>query len=260
MIKLGDTDISNIKLGDTQVEKIYQGNSLVWERAIPNFITSGLTMRVDANNPLSFDGTSIIKDISGNGLNGTLNGGITPNVKGLSFDGTTNFINFGDILDIGTSDFSMTIWAKFNPQSGFRGIIGKNAYSAMLGRYGIYQLSTNNISGLVEPTLYTNIESQNITGSTKFSQFNSYTMVYKRNKGLLFYINGIFTKIVSNVNSTNLNTSGNFYIGVYGNVSGTSPQVSTYTSMIFGEAFTNNIALTAEQVLQNHNALKGKYT
>ena len=257
-MKLNGKNYNSFYLGGKRYNKGFLNGKQIFGSA-SEFIKTGLTWHIDMQNPLSFDGTNIIKDISGNGLNGTLNGVITPNVKGLSFNGINNFINFGDILDVGTSDFSMTIWAKFNPQSGLKGIIGKNAYGAMLGRYGIYQISTNNISGFVEPTLYTNIESQNITGSTKFSQFNSYTMVYKRNEGLLFYINGIFTKIVSNVNSTNLNTSGNFYVGVYGNASGTSPQVSTYTSMIFGEAFTNNIALTAEQVLQNHNALKNKY-
>ena len=257
-MKLNGKNYNSFYLGGKRYNKGFLNGKQIFGSA-SEFIKTGLTWHIDMQNPLSFDGTNIIKDISGNGLNGTLNGVITPNVKGLSFNGINNFINFGDILDIGTSDFSMTIWAKFNPQSGFRGIIGKNAYSAMLGRYGIYQISTNNITGLVEPTLNKNIENQNITNSTKFSQFNSYTMVYKRNEGLLFYINGIFTKIVSNVNSTNLNTSGNFYVGVYGNASGTSPQVSTYTSMIFGEAFTNNIALTAEQVLQNHNALKNKY-
>ena len=49
MIKLGDTDISNIKLGDTQVEKIYQGNDLIWPKTTQSFATPILDLDFQNN-------------------------------------------------------------------------------------------------------------------------------------------------------------------------------------------------------------------
>ena len=66
MIKLGDTDISNIKLGDTQVEKIYQGNDLIWPKTTQSFATPILDL--DFQNNFIDKSPSALTMVKGKGL------------------------------------------------------------------------------------------------------------------------------------------------------------------------------------------------
>ena len=66
MIKLGNTDISNIKLGDTQVEKIYQGNDLVWPKTTQSFATPILDL--DFQNNFIDKSPSALTMVQGQGL------------------------------------------------------------------------------------------------------------------------------------------------------------------------------------------------
>lgn len=63
------------------------------------------------------NGTTTINDLTGNGFNGTLTGGPTwiadtsnQGIRAISFDGTDDWIDFGDVLDQGTNDFSLSFW------------------------------------------------------------------------------------------------------------------------------------------------------
>ena len=66
MIKLGNTDISNIKLGDTQVEKIYQGNDLIWPKTTQSFATPILDL--DFQNNFIDKSPSALTMVQGQGL------------------------------------------------------------------------------------------------------------------------------------------------------------------------------------------------
>ena len=94
--------------------------------ALPSIITNGLRMHLDAGNAASYPGTGTIwTDISGNGYNGTLNGGAGfSNLNGgsITFDGLDEYININSNLILNTnagftisSFFKITSYASSYP-------------------------------------------------------------------------------------------------------------------------------------------------
>lgn len=82
-------------------------------------------------------------DESENNFNGTLTSA-TPTLDrfetenhAFHFDGS-GYIDFGDVLDVGLSDFSIHSWFKLESSSNYRTIISKAESSALNGRYAIY--------------------------------------------------------------------------------------------------------------------------
>ena len=83
------------------------------------------------------EGTSTIAlDYSGNKNKGTLVNGPTwvngKQGKALSFDGVNGYVNIGDpangVLDVGTNDFTVSVWAKSSNYLTGRGIVSKGLY------------------------------------------------------------------------------------------------------------------------------------
>jgi hypothetical protein len=82
----------------------------------PNIVTDGLVLALDAANTKSYPGSGTVwKDLSGNGNNGTLINGPTfdtGNLGSIEFDGVDDWTSFGNILNTGTSDFTISAWVK----------------------------------------------------------------------------------------------------------------------------------------------------
>jgi len=82
-------------------------------------------------------------DLSINQYNGTLNS-TTPVKNRFNEPGTAilfdnnSHVDFGDILDVGTNDFSICAWFKLsNTITGDQTIVAKSDYSGSNHRYGI---------------------------------------------------------------------------------------------------------------------------
>lgn len=92
-------------------------------------------------------------DRSGNGNNGTLTNGptwTTGQVGGaLSFDGVNDSVNVGDpvsgILDFGTGNFSISLWAKTTDPTHFKMLISKHTVPGNPGASGVgYEIAVPN--------------------------------------------------------------------------------------------------------------------
>ena len=84
----------------------------------------------------------VLRDWSGNQNNGVLTGGPTWGVSGgrqaLSFDGSNDYVDCGDVLNQTTNDFTLSVWIKTTQTS--RGyILSKQEFSAAAG----YHLEIN---------------------------------------------------------------------------------------------------------------------
>lgn len=215
-------------------------------------VSSGLYYHISANDPLSYDGTNIIKDLSGNGNNGTIHSSPIKTGSVLQFDGVDDYIDMGNILNVGTGEITYTIWLKNNTNST-KSIIGKTIYGGFPGRYGL-----GNDNGV-----YFYFEANNIDLSYLYPSINgvmaSITHIIKRDKQEV-YVNGVLaTTLNSNIGSNNYQPNIKFLISAYGNAQGNGVQAGFFNNMQFGESFGYNRALTATEVLQNYNALKNKY-
>jgi hypothetical protein len=80
----------------------------------PKIITDGLVLAVDAGNTKSYPSSGTTwTDLSGNTNTGTLTNGPTFNGENggsIVFDGTNDSVQFGNILNVDTSDFTLELW------------------------------------------------------------------------------------------------------------------------------------------------------
>lgn len=159
-------------------------------------------------------------DTSGNGYNPISNNAIlTTDRKGVlnaayQFNGAQQ-INYGDILNIGIGNLSISLWIKTTNVSTLMGIAGKNTTDPILGKYGIYMSS-------VTP----NRARFNITASGGDNPFPTSNVVNTNNWSHLTIVlkNGDFVKwYLNGVNETNI-------LIPFGNYTNTLPfLVGTYS-------------------------------
>ena len=215
--------------------------------------TDGLVLCLDAANPKSYPGSGTTwTDLSGNGNNGTLTNGPTYNSANggsIAFDGSNDYVNFpgtaSGILDFGTGNFSLCCWIK--PGSGISGdgIINKRSGSRGY-RLDIY--SSQGIRMLVVGDAGVTVTANQIyTVGTWY-----YVVGVAENNTLKLYINSILQTQTATYSGT-LSNSGVLEIGRMDANNAYSLDASVAQVSIY------NRALSAAEVLQNFNALRGRY-
>ncbi|MDD4531302.1 MAG: prepilin-type N-terminal cleavage/methylation domain-containing protein [Candidatus Pacebacteria bacterium] len=131
----------------------------------------------------------------------------------LYFDGT-DYINFGDVLDIGTSDLTISVWVKPSlPFSGTKCVIGKANDGSDDGRYSICISSGSKIRSVFDPGNGLTVDSIN----NLVSEWNLLTATWDRDGDMKIYLNGNFENNISISvgNGQNYNTTIPFLIGTY---------------------------------------------
>ncbi|MCB5270473.1 MAG: T9SS type A sorting domain-containing protein [Candidatus Cloacimonetes bacterium] len=174
-------------------------------------------------------------------------------VNCLTLNGSDNYVgNYGDILDVGLGDLSYQIWFKTTSSSG--GIMGKSYYGSTSGRWSI-QLSEANpgtlriiFQGSTTHTL------DAVNGPWNNGVWHNATVTCKRDGDMTLYMDGVYNNHISIASSqnTNMNSPGHFFLGVYGNSTGTGPQTGMYLNGSLCEARVWNRLLTAAEVAANY--------
>jgi hypothetical protein len=216
---------------------------------IPDIVTNGLILNLDAGNPYSYysptSGTTWA-DTSGVGNNGTLTNGPVYSNGAITFDGVDDYVNVPyDASKISFPDNNATICVWFNSSPA-----GDNAGALVTQRQGAgfqtYVLSNRFYAdgGGVTNGLFSTTTI--VKGITYFG-----CAVYDKTNSLLkLYVNGIFESQISytgNIQDTYPIRLGN---GAYGD--------SPYPGSIYA-AQVYNRALTQAEITQNYNSLRGRY-
>jgi hypothetical protein len=232
----------------------------------PNIVNNGLVLALDAANTKSYPGTGTTwTDLSGNSNTGTLTNGPTyssANNGSIVFDGVNDYTQFGDILNLGTNNLTINIWARPTALAvnNYNFIVSKSLAGAQNYRYafGFFNgLMTQFIQGNggsdVEPR-----------GSTPVSlnTWSMFTFVVTRNSSVTMYLNGNLETLtgsstVSQWNGLNFQSSNPFRVGSYTaiNNSGVSLPFSGNISNV--QVYFRS--LTQAEITQNFNALRGRY-
>lgn len=233
----------------------------------PKIVTDGLVFAVDAANKKSYpgSGTTWSDMVGGNG--GTLtnmdatnhsstNGGI------FTFDGTNEYVDYGDVINVGTNDFTISVWVRLSStiSDSYASMVSK-AYAGAGNRYG-FLLDTNskiinfigdNTSGIIS------------TGTTALSTNIWYmlTGVFDRDGNVSMYINDTSDTVASNPDISSKSASNitdsslPFRIGAYADTNKTSPRFefpgNIATTLVYFKA------LSSAEILQNYNALKNRF-
>lgn len=215
-------------------------------RAGPDLIEDGLVLCLDAGNAISYPGSNTTwTDLSGSGNNGTLTGGPTyssANGGSIVFDGSNNYVPIGSSgFPFGSSSGTLCSWARVNTiNTGTKWIIS----------YGSPTTSQSRYIGTFDATFYFGAFGNDITASgVPLNTWFNMVGVYNGTNASM-YINA---SLVSGPTAKTWNTVAS------------TAQIGRQTNGF--EYFSGNIgvvtvysrALTAAEVAQNFNALRGRY-
>jgi len=234
----------------------------------PNIVRSGLILHLDAALPASYPGSGTVwYDTSGNGNNGTLTNGPTFNSSNggnILFDGTNDYVSFASttVGSFNNSTFSFGVWFYFNGLSQLKTLFSKrnddpfNQYSM-----GISDDIQNGTSG-TKLGVFLNPDSgnsslwNNLNYSLPYTGWH-YGMCVVNTTVQTMYLNGV------SVASGNKNYTGYTFNIVNRPLYVAATNQNNNPVNFFG----SNIAivslysrsLTANEVLQNFNALRGRF-
>jgi hypothetical protein len=210
----------------------------------PRIIQNGLILDVDAAVPRSYSGTGLTANGLIGGIGGTLVNGTgfgTTNNGFFIFDGSNDYINFGNSSTLQQSTGSLSAWTKASsPGSGYRGIIAKQ------GAYGLFYTDSVLVAydWAADTPRSTGI---NIADNT----WKNVVLTYQSgvSNGTRIYINGVS---VLTATITIQSQVANLFGGAEANANQfASCQISSFNMY--------NRALTAQEVLQNYNTTKGRF-
>ena len=212
----------------------------------PKIITDGLVLCLDAGNTKSYPGSGTTwYDLSGNGNNGTLTNGVgynSSNGGSLDFDGVDDYIQ----TDITTHYPNITLeaWARRTDTNSFRSLIGK--YKGDPAQTESYELLFNSNAGIRFHVTSSAVDYNSSTiADTWYHVVGTYDGTTAR-----IYLNG---EAVASGSRTAGSNSVPFRVGA-------SPRGANYNNGNIARAFIYSRALTAQEIQQNFNALRGRFS
>jgi hypothetical protein len=215
----------------------------------PRIVTDGLVLALDAGNTKSYPGSGTTwTDLSGNGNNGTLENDVGfdgGNGGALSFDGVNDYANFGNILvPTSSSSYTVSVWCYRN-----RNNVG---YEELLSQWT--SASSNN-------SFFFGFNNSNVRFT---DNWNNVVVSGAGNTGVWMNLVGVYITsnayIFLNGNLSATKGSGFSYTGTGAFVIGRQGELnSEYFSGNISQVSIYNKALTASEVQQNFNALRGRY-
>jgi hypothetical protein len=210
----------------------------------PRIVTNGLLMYIDAANTRSYSGSGntalgLIAGIDGTFVNGV--GFTTANNGAFTFDGSNDYISFGNSSAVQQSTGTLSAWAKASsPGSGYRGIIAKQ------GAYGLFYTDSVLVAydWAADAPRSTGI---NIADNT----WKNVVLTYQSgvSNGTRIYINGVSV----------LTTTITIQSQVANLFGGAEANASQYASCQASSFKMYNRVLTATEILQNYNATKKRF-
>ena len=207
-------------------------------------VSDGLVLYLDAANTRSYSGSGTSSNSLVGGIGATLVNGVgftSSNNGAFTFDGSNDYINFGNSSAVQQSSGTLSAWTKASsPGGGYRGIIAKQ------GAYGLFYTDSVLVAydWAADAPRSTGV---NIADNT----WKNVVLTYQSgvSNGTRIYINGVS---VLTTTITVLNQTGNLFGGAEANAGQYAAcQISLFNMY--------NRALSATEVFQNYNATKGRY-
>ena len=225
----------------------------------PDIVTDGLVLSLDAANKKSYPGSgTVITDLSGNAINGTLTNGPTfdsGNVGTINFDGTNDYVDMDRDTNydfVRTDSFTLSGWFNITQADANAAIVGKwGTNSNSTGGYMIWAGGSGGTNLLFSVANGGSTAASTTAITHTFGTWNYITGIYYSNTKLEIYKNGTLSQTANYTGDIN-NPAVNFTIGKadYGS------QTFTGKSAI---VTVHNKALTSTEILQNYNATKSRF-
>lgn len=219
----------------------------------PEINESGLILCLDAGNTKSYPGSGTTwTDLSGNGNNGTLANGPTYSSDdggSIVFDGSDDHVTFTSNPSL-TNQITIEVWVKLNSTSANSGwICGREgSYRILYASNAFAWVCATDNNGWYQPG--TSISAGSVAPHT-----NTYQVVVtydgSNNK---IYVNGTLRNTASSI-SGNIKDVNPYYIMRDGS---SDANIDYGKGNLYSHKLYNR-ALTASEVAQNYNALRGRF-
>jgi hypothetical protein len=230
-------------------------------------VRDGLVLNLDAAKPDSYPRTGTTwRDISGNQRNGTLINGPTfnpDNGGSIVFDGVDDNVLFGDVLDLGTNNITVNQWVNLSSIGTSQTFLSKARAAPQNYRYstGLAGPSNNRLASFMQGNGGSDIQPYGSTTLSTNTWFMA-TYVFTRSSSISIYYNGIQESLTGNAtisqwNNLDFQSNNPFRIGSYTASNNTTPISLTNGRIGITQVYFR--ALTAQEVLQNYNATKGRF-
>jgi hypothetical protein len=217
----------------------------------PNIVTDGLILALDAANPRSYPGTGTSwNDLSGNGNNSTLINGPTFNSENLGsvvFDGVDDYVETTQSTT--ESSFSIAVWVFYNGTVTTQQPVISKWFSGELS-WMLDTVGTNTLRWIIRGSSGGDVV---ITTTITPNVWLYFTATYQTVTGNCnLYINS--NLVSSGVGRSSLLVPTNkIQIGRKGDSSAVWLDGKIAVVQIY------NKVISAEEILQNYNATKGRY-
>jgi hypothetical protein len=218
-------------------------------------VTNGLVLNLDAAKVDSYPGTGTTwRDISGNNNNGTLTNG--PTFSGIGkqasivFDGVDDYVSLGTFNGFGSTNRTISVWFKATSISSTTSRIITFPANDTSTDTPAYTLGLNNsgtIQGGIGGSPY---DGYDLSISYILGSWVNITATVISNT-ITFYKNSVFESSFTNTGTVATNTIG--YLGRY------NANYGQYLAGNISNVSIYNRALSAAEVSQNFNALRGRY-
>lgn len=227
-------------------------------------ITDGLQLRLEPNLYASYPGSGTSAyDLSSNRYTTTLANGVTystARAPSFGFNGATNYryIDTGQYLSYET--FTLSSWFKSSVTTTYQMLFSKETTAGTPWNYRFY---LNLSDGFLVGDINGNATSSSIVKNTNMCDGVWHNGVFVRSVAadtLYLYIDGVLATSITDTttglmaNNQNCWIGKSAYTGGGGGASGSYPMNGQ-----IGQSLIYNTALTATQVKQNFNAMRGVY-
>ena len=215
-----------------------------------SIVRDGLVLHLDAANPKSYPGTGTVwKDLSGLGNDGTLVNGVgysADNKGAMVFDGVNDKVTFPNNTISTTAGITVDVWFRTSSGTKYQDIFD------LADVYGVW--ITTNYPHLGTGKITTSFKTLSGIMSANYSVDTWYQVVISGSgTSNNLYLNGVSVATASQpvATSINLNTAR------IGNVDG--DRAAEYLVGNVSSLKLYNRALTAQEIKQNFEAVRGRY-
>ena len=224
-------------------------------------ITDGLQLRLEPQLYSSYSGSGTsVYDLSPNRYTATLVNGVTyltARAPSFGFNGATNYryINTGQYLSSET--FTLSSWFKSSVTTTYQMLFSKETTAGSPWNYRMFL-------GITDGRIYadmTNGTTASLAGSTNLCNGVWHNAVFVRSVALdtlYLYVDGVLITSITDGTTGTMSNNQNVWIGLSA-YTGASIYGSYPMNGQIGQSLIYNTALTATQVKQNFNAMRGVY-
>ena len=221
----------------------------------PIIVTNGLVLCLDAGNSRSYPGSGTTwTDLSGLSNTGTLTNGPTyssSNGGSIVFDGVDDYVDLGNPSSLsaigGTTNITASGWAYYTAYGG-----GGQSYSVITVKGSPWTWLLENLSSTFRFRITAGGSDVNVADTSTHALNTWYNVVGTYDgSNMKIYVNGVLKNTAAQTGTLATNTETakiGTWQGTNYNLTGRVSNVSIY-----------NRALTAAEIKQNYNALKGRF-